>query len=293
MPRLRDLTPEEKAKPYAKYFYREHSGVTPELAPWLQDPRPLDPAEPLPIERRDDLLLPGYLPGETGYCLLPGGGAYVAVCHPMPGVTADMINWWFAWHGLEDLRYMLWSPEDHYAVSLSDEDRAKVLDPERPLRLKFQGITHHVYEDIGQGADDLWISFMTPEDFGFDMSRWHAPNVATLVAANVLVKSGQAPEGSPLLPVAMCHFVRELPQDEGPESHQAAGGAAPSRGVEMRTRFWMGWQIVDKKPQFALLEGMTIPEAVPAGLFRHCILEYSNLRVLLPEIYAETGGVVV
>ena len=62
--------------------------------------------------------------------------------------------------------------------------------------------------------------------------------------------------------------------------------------MEFRTRFWMGWQIVDKKPQFALPAGMRIPESVPAGLFEHCILEYSNLRVLLPEIYAEMGGVV-
>ena len=193
-----------------------------------------------------------------------------------------MVNWWFAWHGLEDLRYMLWSPEDHFAVSMTDEDRAKVLDPDRPLVLKFQGVTHHVYEDIGGGADDLWISFMTPEDFGFDMSRWKAPSVATLVAANALVKAGGAPDDAPMMPVAMCHFVRELP------------GAAPGvdGGVEFRTRFWMGWQIVDKKPHFALPAGVKVPEAVPAGLFEHCILEYSNLRVLLPEIYAEMGGVV-
>jgi hypothetical protein len=118
---------------------------------------------------------------------------------------------------------------------------------------------------------------MTPDDFGFDMSRWHAPNVATLVAANVKVKSGEAPDDAPLLPVAMCHFVRELP----------SGG-----GVEFRTRFWMGWQVVDREPRFVLPEGMAIPESVPAGLFEHCILEYSNLRVLLPEIYAEMGGVI-
>ena len=244
--------------------------------------KPIAPGEALPIEQMNDLLKPGHLPGETGYCTLPNGGAHVAVRHPMPGVTADMVNWWFAWHGLEDLRYMLWSPEDHFAVSMTDEDRAKVLDPDRPLVLKFQGVTHHVYEDIGGGADDLWISFMTPEDFGFDMSRWKAPNVATLVAANVLVKAGGAPDDAPMMPVAMCHFVRELP------------GAAPGvdGGVEFRTRFWMGWQIVDKKPHFALPAGVKVPEAVPAGLFEHCILEYSNLRVLLPEIYAEMGGVV-
>ncbi len=37
---------------------------------------------------------------------------------------------------------------------------------------------------------------------------------------------------------------------------------------------------------------MRVSEKIAAGLFEHCILEYSNLRVLLPEIYAEMGGVV-
>ena len=273
---MRELTAEEQAKPYAKYYYRKHAGASPELAAQLVDPKPMDPADALPIERMSDLLDPGYLSGETGYCTLPSGGAYVAVNHPMPEVTKDMVDWWFAWHGLESLRYMLWSPQDHYAVDMSDADRAKVLDPATPMLLKFQGVTHHVHEDIGGGADDLFISFMTPEDFGFDMSRWKSPNVATLVAANVLIKVAAAPEGAPMMPVAMCHFIRELPQG----------------GVEFRTRFWMGWQIVDKKPQFALPAGVSFPESLPAGLFEHCILEYSNLRVLLPEIYAEMEGVV-
>jgi phloretin hydrolase len=273
---MRELTAEEKAKPYSKYYYREHAGASPELARILADHKPMDPSEALPIDRMSDLLEAGYLPGETGYCTLPGGGAYVAVNHPMPEVTPAMVDWWFAWHGLESLRYMLWSPKDHFAVSMTDEDRATVLDPATPMPLKFQGITHEVFEDIGSGADTLYISFMTPEAFGFDMSRWKAPNVATLVAANVRIKAAAAPEGAPLMPVAMCHFIRELPQG----------------GVEFRTRFWMGWQIVDKKPQFVLPAGVAFPETVPAGLFEHCILEYSNLRVLLPEIYAEMEGAV-
>jgi hypothetical protein len=32
---MRELTPEEKAKPYSKYYDREHAGPTPELAPLL------------------------------------------------------------------------------------------------------------------------------------------------------------------------------------------------------------------------------------------------------------------
>ena len=270
---LRDLTPEEKAKPYSKYFYQEPAPPAPELARLLQDPKPIDPSDALPIERLNDLLNPGYLKVETGFCTLPNGGAYVAVNNKMPGVTADMVNWWFAWHALEDLRYMLWFPRDHYAISISEEDRKKVLDPDRPLVLKFQGTTHHVVEDIGNGTEDLYISFMTPEEFGFDTARFKPPAVATLVAANVLVKRPGDPSDAPGLPAAMCHFIREI-----------------SDGIEFRSRFWLGYQIIDREPRFALPPGVKIPLSVPAGLFKHCIEEYANLRAILPQIYAEQEG---
>jgi hypothetical protein len=273
MARLRDLTPEETTRPYAKYFYYEPATIAPELAPYYAEPLRIDPSRILPIEDRNDLLQPGYLDDELGYCLLPNGGAYVAVHNKMPGVSADMVNWWFAWHSLEDMRYMLWWPKDHYAISVSDGDRAKILDSERPMTQRFQGTTHHVVEDIGQGVDELWISFMTPEDFGFDMSRFHAPNVATLVAANVLVKPGEAPADAPGLPVAMCHFIRDI---EG--------------GVEFRTRFWMGYQMVDAEPVFMLPEGIRVPESVPRGLFLHNLEEYANLRAILPQLYTEQEG---
>jgi hypothetical protein len=273
MVNLRELTSEEKAKPYAKYYYMEPAAPSPELAALLQDRKPIDPAKALPIEQMNDLLNPGYLEVETGYCTMPDGGAYVAVNNKMPGVTADMVNWWFAWHGLEDLRYKLWFPRDHYAVTLSAEDRRKVLDPDRPMVLKFQGITHHVVEDIGGGVEDLYISFMTPDDFGFDMNRFKSPAVATLVAANVMVKPAVVKGDVTGIPVAMCHFVREI-----------------ADGIEFRTRFWMGYQIVDKKPKFMLPAGFSIPAAVPTGLFQHCIEEYASLHGILPKIYKEQEG---
>ena len=67
----RALTAEEKAKPYSKYYYRDHAGASAELAPLLKDHRPMDPGEALPIGQMNDLLKSGYLPGETGYCTLP------------------------------------------------------------------------------------------------------------------------------------------------------------------------------------------------------------------------------
>ena len=48
---MRELTAEEKAKPYSKYCYRPHAGASPELAPLLKDHRPMDPDEALPIEQ--------------------------------------------------------------------------------------------------------------------------------------------------------------------------------------------------------------------------------------------------
>ena len=71
---------------------------------------------------------------------MPDGSGYVALRHPMPGATPEMIDWWFAWHGLEDLRYKLWYPEMHVSARLDPEERAKVLDPARSLPQKFQGL---------------------------------------------------------------------------------------------------------------------------------------------------------
>jgi hypothetical protein len=62
---MRELTAEEKAKSYSTYYYRPHTGPSPELAPLLEDDKPMARGEALPIEQMNDLLMPGYLPGET------------------------------------------------------------------------------------------------------------------------------------------------------------------------------------------------------------------------------------
>ena len=175
--------------------------------------QPIDPSKALPIERISDLLNPGYGEVEAGWCVLPNGAGYVANHIPMPGVTVDMVNWWYAWHGLEDLRYKLWWPQDHFAISMSDEDRQKVLDPKRPMTLKFQGLTHHVIEDVGGGTANIAIRFLTPEEVGFDISRFKSPAVGTLVAANVTVSPMEATQEkrSHGMPVFMMHFIREIP----------------------------------------------------------------------------------
>lgn len=240
-----ELTLEERQKPYAKYFDKPIATPNPELIKILKQ-GPMDPSKALMPEHINDLLDPGYHEVENGYCILPNGTAYVAVNNKFPGVTVDMINWWFAWHALEDMRYMLWFKKGHYGISISDEDRAIILDPNTPVLQKFQGRTHYVIESTGGGPEDIQISFLAPEDLGFDMTRFKSPAVGTVVGANGI---SQLRAGGPKAPAIMTHFVREI---EG--------------GVEFRTRFWLGYHMIDKKPVKLLPEGVQIPIQVPMGL---------------------------
>ena len=272
---LAELTLEEQSRPYSKYYYIPPAAPDPGMLEQVLRDKPLDPDAALRLENISDLLSPGYLDSETGWCVFSNGAGYVSVHNRMPGVTVEMVNWWFAWHGLESLRYKLWWPKGHFAVSVSEKDRQKILDPNRPLVDKFQGITHHVVEDTGAGPEDIFISFLRPEEMGFDMERFKRPNVGTFVGGYGFSSPVGAPPEHPKQVATMCHFVREI---EG--------------GVEFRTRFWFGYHIIDGEPTLMLPPGVRVPEIFPYALTRHNIEEYCRLKAILPQIYQEQRGVV-
>jgi phloretin hydrolase len=56
------------------------------------------------------------------------------VNNKMPGVTVDMLDWWFAWHSLAGMHYGIWYPPGHFGISISEKDRKKVLDPNLPVK---------------------------------------------------------------------------------------------------------------------------------------------------------------
>ncbi len=270
MNNLNDLTDEEKTKSYAKYFYEPAVPAPEKLA--LHE-IPVAPEKALPVENLDELLNPGYFDVESGWCVLSNGAGYVANHTVMPGVTVDMVNWWFAWHSLEPLRYKLWWPEGHYGISIMDEDRRKVLDQSLPLTQKFQGLTHHVVEDTGNGPENIFIHFLTPEEVGFAVEGCKTPFFGTLIAGNGLSASIQAPADAPKAPAFMLHFVREI-----------------ADGVEFRSRFWIGYQMIEKKPCLVLPPNIQIPSVIPQGLARHNVCEYNNLAAFLPKLYQEQQG---
>ncbi len=263
-----ELTLEEEKKPYAKYFNQPIVSPNQELMEILKK-GPMDPSKALMPEDIGHLLESEYDEVETGYCVLPNGTGYVAVNNKFPGVTLDMINWWFAWHALEDMRYMLWFKKGHYGISISDEDRAIILNPATPMLEKFQGRVHYVIEDTGNGPEDIQISFLKPEQLGFNTEELNSKKL-TVVLGNGI---SQARLGGPKAPAVMLHYFREI-----------AGG------VESRTRFWMGYHMIDGKPCKLLPDRVQVPIQAPMGLAFHNVEEYSNLAAILPSLYKEMNG---
>ncbi len=70
---------------------------------------------------------------------------------------------------------------------------------------------------------------------------------------------------SPL--VTFSHVAREIPG-----------------GIELRSRFWLGWNIIDKKP---VRVADQVPFELVKGLAHHCPKEYTNLAAILPKVYEE------
>lgn len=58
-------------------------------------------------------------------------------------------------------------------------------------------------------------------------------------------------------------------------------------GVELRSRFWMGYAIVEGKPIKLLPEGGMVPHEVPLALLKHNVKEFTNLAAILPGLYEE------
>ena len=71
-------------------------------------------------------------------------------------------------------------------------------------------------------------------------------------------------------PTIMCHFVRPV---EG--------------GCELRTRFWMGYGVINGKPVKLIPDGVEFPLEPVKALLMHNIKEFTHLASILPEVYGE------
>jgi hypothetical protein len=102
------------------------------------------------------------------------------------------------------------------------------------------------------------------------MSRFHAPNVAAVYGGFGFDQAQGAKPSDIRAPAIMCHFIRDI-----------------DGGIEFRSRFWMGYKLIDRKPILAIPPGESVPVDAVYGLANHNVHEYCNLKSLLPEIWAE------
>ncbi|WP_319568663.1 DAPG hydrolase family protein [Cohaesibacter marisflavi] len=265
------LTDAELAGPLAKYFKEAIPEPDPSQLALIDEP--CNPQKAILPDQINDLLDPGYLETETGWCILPNGAGFIANKMLYPDVTTDMIDWWFVWHPLEGLRYRLWYPDCHADTQVSPEDRERLLDESIPLSKRNWGRVHYVTEDAGGGMENIAIQFLSPQDFGFDIERFREPNIAAFAGGFGLSKPVGAAKDAIPAPAIMCHSFRKT-----------------ELGLEHRTRFWMGYLIRDGKPRLMLPPDRAVPAPAVKGLAQHCLREFTRLGEMLPRIYADMGN---
>ena len=286
----------DKQKSYYKYYERDVLVMPPEAYEEATEEKVKPRHEALTIYDRNKMLDPDQLAYVKGHAVDGDFSPTLANYVFFPNATVEMCEWWFGWHSMDHLRYRIWDPEDHYFALNQNRDR--MLNPNLTVREKTWGCTHYVDENIFSGSPHepatnslpdfsnpmlieksasfnvpysgldapIALDFKSPEEYGFDTKKLYKDIGGTIICAN----------GRSYLPgkmgvnTVMCHFFRP------------ANG-----GVELFTRFWGGYQIINGKVIRVEPKDEDASSFIAMKLLQHNIKEFNNLATFLPEIYAE------
>lgn len=208
------------------------------------------------FEDKNEILRDTSLQQEVGYRRFPDGSYLVSMTCPMPGITPEMIAWWFWWHPQADERYQGWFPGEHYGISYDKKNREYFAQPVVPA---FQPNTHYPTERIGGVRMPLRIDFVTPEQFGFSQKVMEENQISLIVCGHVGAFKGL------IWHTEMAHIFKQT--DEG---------------LFLCSRFWIG-----KTLKNSLLRKVILTEETARGMAEHCCVEYRKLADILPELYKE------
>jgi hypothetical protein len=263
-PRYLGYREADLAKPYAKFFLPEALPMQPHVPPVLLEG--MSPVEyGYDIDDAAQVMSrPGYRKMETGWTALDSGTIVVACLTDMPGVAAEMWDWWFAWHSCESARYKLWHPDAHQYSAVGEQRL-----PDRTLtnRQRYVGNVSFVDEYVGGRMAPLAIRFFDPARLGFEDRPGD-----TVIAGRV---------GSAVAPVAFGWVVHQV--------------RATGSGAEMRSRFFLNHvahldlpaESVPKAPDGRKAAGPADMAAFGQALLSHCAVEMNHLAAFLPALYQE------
>ena len=212
-----------------------------------------------PFDEKNRILKDASLQQEVGYRRFPDGSYLVSMTCPMPGITPEMIAWWFWWHPQADERYQVWFPGEHHSISFDKRNKEYFSQLAVPA---FQPNTHYPVERISGARLPLRIDFVSPEDFGFSTQLMNKNQIPVIICGHVSALRGLVPH------TEMAHIFCQTDD-----------------GLCLISRFWLGKTL--KNP---LLRKVILTEDTARGMAEHCCVEYRNLAEILPALYKETKG---
>jgi len=248
---------------YARWF-------NPDMAPLSPHGRealsvgPVASERLLALEAAPSLEESGYHDLENGFGFTPDGALHVAVRTELPGVTPEMIDWWFGWHSEHPSRYKLWHPRAHVHACWHRPEGNALRGAARYL-----GRVSFVDEYLGSRLHHLAIGFVPPARFGLPDAT---PDVTYICAECGLTDT-------PVQGGILIHQVRRM-----------------TGGSEMRSRFWVAGRharLEASGPWNSLLRraARLVGPGVDDGraLLVHCAQEMAHLGTFLPEVFRELG----
>lgn len=245
-----DLTPEERANPYAKYYYK--GVVMPEERDLkcVESGAQMDPKDAFLIEDyAKHMDVPGCCPVRTGYCVMPNGVGFATATITSPGVTKEMVAHFIeSFNPPGDMYYKLWCPGAH--------------------------LRHYAdcaIEDVGNGFSLIrFYEGMTPEKVGLNVGSGDEYCIG-LTGANTFCHPLHQPGAEPLYVTELCYY-RLLPD-----------------GYETRVTFWVGASFENGKTVVRPQGGRPADLTFCQILARHSLWETATMFRNIADFWKETN----
>ena len=202
---------------------------------------------------------------QNGYTINSDGSMHVNLETYMPGVTPQMIDWWFGWHSDNPERYKMWHPKAHVHAQWE-----KVPPKGTTGRSRYVGYTSIVDEFIGTTMLRAAIQFKDPQSIGLIDADVEVGETATALCARV--------------------GLFELPIDMGYLTHHVS--LVPGGSI-MRSRFWIGPRYFAARKKFfvpavpILKKLIKLTEQDARDMLEHCAQEMNHLASFLPALYKQ------